>query len=53
MADYGQQLGQYEDLKLRMEQVSDHIQKELLMIEYSQAKVPTLPKSIDDKVRQL
>jgi len=53
MAEYRQQLGQYEDLKLRMEQATDHIQKELLMIEYSQAKAPTLPKSIDDKVRQL
>jgi len=30
-----------------------HIQKELLIIEYSQAKAPTLPKSTDDKVRQL
>jgi len=53
IADYRQQLNQYEDLKHRMEQATDHIQKELLMIEYSRAKAPILPKSIDDKVRQL
>jgi len=53
MADYRQQLNQYEDLKHRMEQATDHIRKELLMIEYQKAKAPTLPKSIDDKIRQL
>jgi len=53
MADYRQHLLKYEDLKRRMEQATDHIRKEQLMIEYSQAKSPTLPKSIDDKVRQL
>jgi len=52
MADYRQQLNQYKDLKHRMEQATDHIRKELLMIEYSRAKAPILPKSIDDKVRQ-
>ena len=53
MADYRKQLLKYEDLKLRMEQATDHIQKELLMIEYGQAKAPALPKSTDDKIRQL
>jgi len=53
MAEYRQQLLQYEDLKRRMEQATDHIQKELLMIEYQKAKAPTPPKSIDDKIRQL
>ena len=53
MVDYRKQLRQYEELKLRMEQATDHIRKELLMIEYQKAKVPNLPKTTDDKVRQL
>jgi len=43
IAEYRQQLGQYEDLKLRMEQATDHIRKELLMIEYSQTKALPYP----------
>jgi len=53
MADHRQHLLKYEDLKRRMEQATDHIRKELLMIEYQQAKAPTRPKSIDDKNRQI
>ena len=40
IAEYQKQLNKYEDLKRRMEQATDHIQKELLMIEYQKAKAP-------------
>ena len=51
--DYARQLATYEDLKLRMEQATDHIQKELLMIEYQQAKAPALPIAVTDKISAL
>ena len=53
MGEHARQLAAYEDLKLRMEQATDHIQKELLMIEYQQAKAPALPKTVADKISAL
>ncbi len=47
------ELDNYNRLEQEMQQETDHIKKELLMIEFSKLKRPTPPASIDQKMNRL
>ncbi len=50
---YERALDQYLSIQTQMQQETDHIKKELLMIELSKMKRPTPPASIDQKINRL
>jgi len=53
MEAYEFELADYNELEQAMQQETDHIKKELLMIEFSKLKRPTPPASINQKINRL
>jgi predicted nucleic acid-binding Zn-ribbon protein len=53
MEAYESELATYKQLDQEMQQETDHIKKELLMIEFAKLKRPTRPASIDQKIKRL